>query len=84
MGMPCLKIPHFNHLVLMGYILYLPAQPVSLGILQLISICSLYFFLVFYTICGYLLSLILLLSEVHISLLYMNWDGGNRILLAVH
>ena len=55
-----------------GYVvtvLYLPVQPVSIGVLRLISSCSSYFFLVFCIICGYLQSLVLLLSQVDISII---------------
>ena len=64
-------------------ILYLPALPVPLGILQLISSCSLYFFLLFCIICGLLLSLIFVPSKVDITLLQMKWMGDNGVLLVV-
>ena len=70
--------------VIKKYSLYLSVQPVSTSILRLIAPLYLYFFLVFCIICWYALSRILLLSEEDITLIYTNWDGGNKILLAVY
>jgi hypothetical protein len=68
-----LRLPRYDNLVFMQCILFVPVQPVSLRFLQSISTYSWYLFLVFCIICGYLINLVLLFSQVDI--IFYRWFG---------